>query len=60
MLHLPPNSAIYRVALIVAIRINGETKDAKIVNIFPSKILCITNVTITWETTQIIFLQNYN
>jgi hypothetical protein len=38
----------------VAIRTNGETKNAKIVNMFT--IQCLTTVIITWDTTQIILL----
>jgi hypothetical protein len=45
----------------VVVKINGETKDAKIVNLFlPSKILCLIGVTITWEITYIVLLQNCN
>ncbi len=44
----------------VAIRTNGETNDAKIVNLFSFTLkgICIINVTIIWENTQIVFLQN--
>ncbi len=39
------------------IRANGETNDVKIVNLssLPLEALGLTNVTITWETTQIVF-----
>jgi len=46
----------------IAVKTNSETFDAKIVNIFnlPSKILCLTGVTIIWEITQITLLQNFS
>jgi hypothetical protein len=31
-----------------------------IYSVLPSKILCMTSVTIIWEITQIVLLQNYN
>jgi len=42
----------------VAIKGNGESEDAKFATLFslPSKILCLTSVTITWESTQILLL----
>jgi hypothetical protein len=43
------------------IRANGEIEDVEIVNLFlPLEILCLISVTITWEITQILLLQNCN
>jgi hypothetical protein len=42
------------------IRANGETKDVEIINLFSFKVrdIVLTNVTITWEITYIVLLQN--
>ncbi len=45
-----------------AIRANGETNNAKIVNLFSFTLRdsFLTSVTITWEITHIVLLHNYN
>jgi hypothetical protein len=44
------------------IRANGEREDAKIINLLslPLKTLYLTGIIITWDTTQIVLLQNCN